>query len=165
MSQLEPWETGGHGDRRGWRDAGGEAVDLVNLLFSFQGRINRAKYWLAVLIYLFLTIVLGLLAAFTASFAIGALLAIVVYIPMLISGIAVGIKRLHDRNKSGWWLLLFYLAPAVLSWAGTAFGGMMNTLLSLVSFALSLWALVELGILRGTVGPNQYGPDPLAQKA
>ena len=34
---------------------------------------------------------------------------IIVVIPMLVSGIAVGIKRLHDRNKSGWWLLLFYL--------------------------------------------------------
>jgi uncharacterized membrane protein YhaH (DUF805 family) len=165
MSQLEPWETGGHGERRGWRNSGGEAVDLVNLLFSFQGRINRAKYWLAVAIYLFLAIVLGVIAGFTSSFAIAALLAIVVYIPMLISGIAVGIKRLHDRNKSGWWLLLFYLVPAVLGWAGAAFGGMMNVVLSSVSFALSFWALVELGILRGTVGPNQYGPAPLAPKA
>jgi hypothetical protein len=51
------------------------------------------------------------------------------------SGLAVAIKRLHDRNKSGWWLLLFWLVPSLLggvpmSAAGTAVG----TLVALVSF-------------------------------
>jgi uncharacterized membrane protein YhaH (DUF805 family) len=38
----------------------------------------------------------------------------------------------------------------------------MVMLLSLVSLAISLWGFVELGCLRGTIGPNQYGPDPIA---
>lgn len=38
----------------------------------------------------------------------------------------------------------------------------MSMLISLVSLALSLWAFVELGCLRGTIGPNQYGADPIA---
>ena len=42
---------------------------------------------------------------------------------MLISGIAVGIKRLHDRDKGGWWLLLFYVVPGLLGGIGMATGG------------------------------------------
>jgi uncharacterized membrane protein YhaH (DUF805 family) len=139
-------------------------MDIVNLLFSFRGRINRAKYWVAALIYLFLAILVGVIAGMTASFMIATLLAIIVYIPVMISAAAVGVKRLHDRNKSGWWLLLLYLLPTAFGWAGMVLGGAMNAVLSLVSFVISLWALVELGFLRGTVGPNQYGPDPLETK-
>ena len=82
-----------------------------------------------------------------------------------ISGFAIGIKRLHDRDKSGWWILLFYVAPSVL-------GGIANTceqavgsfVFGVASFAISIWGLVELGFLRGTVGPNPYGPDPLQRR-
>jgi len=37
--------------------------------------------------------------------------------------------------------------------------------LHVISFAISVWAFVELGCLRGTVGPNRYGPDPLSTPA
>ena len=83
-----------------------------------------------------------------------------------ISAFAIGIKRLHDRDKSGWLIVLFYLAPSIL-------GGIANTteqavvcfVLGLASFVISIWGLVELGFLRGTVGPNPYGPDPLQPPA
>ena len=133
-------------------------IDFVSLLFSYQGRINRAKYWIAIVVYIAAMLIAGLV-----SFALGMMLfliiAVVIYIPVVISGIMVGIKRLHDRDKSGWWLLVFYLLPAVLTWAGTAIGFYM--IFSLASLAVSIWGLVELGFLRGTSGPNQYGPDPL----
>lgn len=135
-------------------------VDFGSLLFSFNGRINRGKYWLAAVVYLSVMIAivaLGFLLGFgMLFFAITGIF----YVVMIISGIAVGIKRLHDRDKSGWWLLLFYLLPAVLSGIGTATG--METIFSLASLAVSIWMIVELGFLRGTSGPNQYGPDPLA---
>jgi uncharacterized membrane protein YhaH (DUF805 family) len=78
------------------------------------------------------------------------------------SGLAVAIKRLHDRNKSGWWLLLFWLVPNLLgsvpmSAAGTVFG----TPVALASFVIWIWGFVEIGCLKGTTGPNDYGPDPL----
>jgi uncharacterized membrane protein YhaH (DUF805 family) len=85
----------------------------------------------------------------------------IVYIAVIISGIAVGIKRLHDRDKSGWWLLVFYLGPSVLSGLGASTGFQVG--FGIASFALALWAFVELGCLRGTAGANQYGPDPLAR--
>ena len=116
-------------------------MNPIELLFTFQGRINRAKYWTAVLIYL-----VAVAFMFAAFF----------FIPV------VGIKRLHDRDKSGWWIVLFYVVPALLGGAGSYLDDTMNTVLSIAGFGLSLWAFVELGCLRGTIGPNQYGPDPLA---
>lgn len=80
---------------------------------------------------------------------------------------AMGIKRLHDRNKSGWWALPVILLPVLLNGAGR--GGLVTAssamTLQWVSLALAVLGIVELGFLRGTVGPNQFGPDPLQQKA
>jgi uncharacterized membrane protein YhaH (DUF805 family) len=60
---------------------------------------------------------------------------------------------------SGWWLLVYYLLPPVLDGIGRAVG--VPVILSLAGSAISIWALVVLGFLRGTPGANQYGPDPL----
>jgi uncharacterized membrane protein YhaH (DUF805 family) len=135
-------------------------ISLVSLLFSFQGRINRAKYWVAMIAYLSLTIaVLGL--GFFFNFGTLFLVFVgMIALAMIVSGCIVGIKRLHDRNKSGWWLLLFYLLSGVLDVVGMT--GKLPLLFELGSVAISIWALVELGYLRGTAGTNQYGPDPLA---
>ena len=135
-------------------------MDWRALLFSFSGRINRAKYWLAAVI---------LTAAFAVSFMIAIatmstlvwILVVVIFVVVSISGIAVGSKRLHDRDKSAWWLALFYLAPAVLGAIGDAAGGA-GVIFHVISFGISIWAFIELGILRGTAGPNRFGPDPLA---
>ena len=137
-------------------------MDLSQLLFGFSGRINRAKYWLAAGIYLAVMLV-AVLLFFILGFGVLFYVAVaVLYIAMLISGIAIGIKRLHDRDKGGWWLLLFYVVPGLLGGIGMATGGW-HWLFGLPSYAISLWALIEFGVLRGTTGPNQYGPDPLAQ--
>ena len=145
------------------------------LFFSYQGRINRAKYWLAILIYLIIgAVAFGILFALvgshsTSTLPLAIILTVVGYIILLASGLSVAVKRLHDRDKSGWWILIFYILPAVLNaiargmahGSGAGFG----LVLSLVALAISIWAFVELGCLRGTVGPNQYGPDPLEGRA
>jgi uncharacterized membrane protein YhaH (DUF805 family) len=134
-------------------------MNFFQLLFGFSGRINRAKYWLAAVIYLVVMLIaVGL--AFAGDMAtLVILVAVIIYIPIIISGIAVGIKRLHDRDKSGWWLLVFYVLPGVLSGFADQVG--LQIILSLASFAISIWGFVELGCLRGTSGPNRFGPDPL----
>jgi uncharacterized membrane protein YhaH (DUF805 family) len=153
-------------------------MDWTALLFSFKGRINRGKYWLAALIYMavwttFIAVSLvwlgGLNIDNLLSFAGAALLiwliGLILFIAGAWSGLAVGVKRLHDRDKSGWWILLFWLGPGILgSWPTAApdFGGF---ILALAAGALGIWAFVELGCLRGTPGPNQYGPDPLGNPA
>ena len=153
-------------------------MDWTTLLFGFTGRINRGKYWLAALIYMaawttFIACSLvwlgGLNIDNLLSFA-GAglmiwLIGFILFIAGTWSGLAVGIKRLHDRDKSGWWILLFWLGPSILgSWpAATDIGG--GFMLSLAAAAIAIWAFVELGCLRGSPGPNQYGPDPLGNPA
>src|SRR5262249_12383731 len=82
-----------------------------------------------------------------------------------ISAFAIGVKRLHDRNKSGWWILLFYVVPLLLGGGGNQAESAVAGILGLVSLAISIWALIELGFLRGTVGPNRFGPDPLQRDA
>lgn len=134
-------------------------VDFWPLLFGFQGRINRAKYWIATITYISATIALVGLGFFFSFNAIFFIIAAVVFIAVTVSGIAVGLKRLHDRDMSGWWLLVFYLLPAVLDGTGRVLG--VPIIFSLAGSAISIWALVVLGFLRGTAGANQYGPDPL----
>ena len=102
------------------------------------------------------TFLLGLVPYF------GTLMALVAFLAAAAVGIPIGIKRLHDRNKSGQWLILFYLVPAVLNVVvGTSDSMMLGSLLGLVDFAVAAWGFVELGLLRGSEGPNRYGADPL----
>jgi uncharacterized membrane protein YhaH (DUF805 family) len=75
-------------------------------------------------------------------------------LPLVVSLTAVGIKRLHDRDKSGRWLLPMYLVPVIFYLA--------PIFTVAAASALIIWPLVEFGFLRGTQGPNTYGPDPLA---
>jgi uncharacterized membrane protein YhaH (DUF805 family) len=150
-------------------------MNLGHILFSFTGRINRAKYWIGGLLLLFLCSVI----IFGAMFGIfrdellsegpsGAFLALAV-ITMTVAlfpALALGAKRLHDRGKSAWWLLLFYIVPGLIQWIGALFAGDAGSLVGgAIGSVISIWALVELGFLRGTDGPNQYGPDPLQENA
>lgn len=139
--------------------------EWLQRLFGFSGRINRAQYWLTFLIYFVALCVLFVLFSLFFSFptdVVGlSLLLAVVFIPITVSAIAVAIKRLHDRDKSGWWVLLFYVLPGVIPNIGRYTG--LDLVFQLASLALSIWALVELGFLRGTSGGNRYGPDPLSR--
>ena len=146
-------------------------MDWKALLFTFGGRINRGKYWLGVLILFLLYIAAGIvfgifygIAGETVGMLLGGLVGLAALIVGLWAGVAIGIKRLHDREKSGWWLLLFWVLPGILSGIGSALGGI-GMVLSLASLAISIWAIVELGCLKGTTGPNMYGPDPLPAEA
>src|SRR5436305_3552551 len=102
-------------------------MDWTTLLFSFTGRINRARYWLAVLIYVaiwtsFIAVSLVWLGGLDLEnlFSLAGaglmiwLVGFLLFIVLTWSGLAVGIKRLHDRDKSGWWILLFWLGPGIL---------------------------------------------------
>jgi uncharacterized membrane protein YhaH (DUF805 family) len=138
-------------------------MSWVHLLFSFRGRISRGKYWLAVLIsliFIILWLLIPMLAATAFITPITFLIPLVGVIPLIISSVAVGIKRLHDRDKNGSWLMLFYFFPAVLDGIGQSMGDS-GLNLSIVSAGISIWAFVEIGCLRGTIGPNRYGDDPL----
>jgi uncharacterized membrane protein YhaH (DUF805 family) len=155
-----------------------------SILFSFYGRINRAKYWAGVLAWtvLFLVLITTVIVLFINDFMalqnasegeiltyiLGRGLAIflifvLVSIVGFVSGLALGVKRLHDRDKSGWWILVFYVLPEVLSGiTQTSESSAVVGVGSLALIVLVIWAFIELGCLRGTPGPNRFGPDPLA---
>jgi uncharacterized membrane protein YhaH (DUF805 family) len=138
-------------------------MNFVNLFISPSGRINRAKFWIAILVFTVLNVLsTGMVLASGSNTLI--ILNGIISLLVAASGILVGIKRLHDRNKSGWWVLLYWLAPFVMLSVGFA-GGLPEIMVNIVGFlalAIGLWSLIELGGLRGTIGQNKYGPDPLA---
>ena len=112
-------------------------------------------------------VILFTAAGIAAPFFI--IMVVVVLIPWLLWGFSITTERLHDRDKSAWWLVVFYLVPGVLSqlakavWFAGATGAVLHYTLTLASFALTIWGFVEIGCLRGTTGSNTYGPDPLLQ--
>jgi uncharacterized membrane protein YhaH (DUF805 family) len=112
-------------------------IDWQHLLFQFDGRINRAKFWAGVGALLVGYFVIAILFSAIDSGAVRGILGIL-YLAFIWPSLAISIKRWHDRDKSGWWVLIGFI-PLI--------GG--------------IWALIETGFLEGTKGPNQYGPDPL----
>jgi uncharacterized membrane protein YhaH (DUF805 family) len=161
---------------------------MLHLLFGFSGRINRGRFWLGVLLWIvfwiiaFIVILVAGLAILGVNITNGSLpntdepakivkliLDYVVLFILLaafsiaswVSGLAIGIKRLHDRDKSGWWIVLFYVLPPFLAGGGNQTEGGTSGGLALISAVLYIWGLVWLGFLRGTRGPNRFGPDPL----
>ena len=146
-------------------------MSMMQLLFSFQGRLNRKPYWtmvitVAVVFILLLLLALAALREYGLEFLpLTIAILVLLYIPVIWIGLALGAKRLHDRDKSAWWLLVFYALPTILSTAADRMEDVEFILLHAVSFGISVWAFVELGCLRGTVGPNRYGPDPLSAPA
>ena len=80
----------------------------------------------------------------------------------LLTWMIVGLKRLHDRNKSAWWLALFYAAPFLLDTSAYLKGSDYALYFTVPAGIINVWALIELGFLRGTLGPNRFGDDPTA---
>lgn len=126
-------------------------MDWQWLFTSFEGRINRAKFWIGLISLWLLSIIVNVVIAtvFGMRYEPGAFfpaMAPLAWLVWTVAGLAIAFatlavlaKRWHDRDKSGWW-----------------------SLIGLIPFVGGIWILVECGCLPGTEGPNQYGPDPLA---
>jgi uncharacterized membrane protein YhaH (DUF805 family) len=131
-------------------------------LLSFSGRMNRQRYWVTSVLVYFAVLAASLVAASVPI--VGGVVAAPVVLGGLWVGLAAGVRRLHDRNKAWWWMLLMYLPSLLLSALGEVVavsspeaGGALR----LLGIPFSLWVFVELGCLRGTDGPNRFGPHPL----
>jgi uncharacterized membrane protein YhaH (DUF805 family) len=141
-------------------------------MLTASGRANRGRYWLTILVlFLPFFVVLSVAPFVVAGFQVTSLSGVsvilgIIYLAIVVPALLVTIRRLHDRDKSGHWLWLFYLVPAVLNGAASAPQLQANPAvfgLSLIGFGISVWAFVEIGCLRGTVGANRFGPDPLQE--
>jgi uncharacterized membrane protein YhaH (DUF805 family) len=143
-------------------------MKILSFLYGFRGRIGRGKYWLGIAITLSFCVLLWLSAELSPSSGGGeaayqsAISLLLFFLFILVpTWAALGTKRLHDRNKSGWWLLVFSVLPAVIFWYGTARQEPSLAAMA-VSAALVLWGFIQLAFLPGTPGENAYGPSSSA---
>jgi uncharacterized membrane protein YhaH (DUF805 family) len=112
---------------------------------DFSGRARRMEFWMFVVLNVAVSVVASILDGILgmSGMIAGAYgpLTLVAGLALLVPGIAVAVRRLHDQDKSGWWLLIA-LVPII-----------------------GALALLVFYFLEGTKGDNQYGPDPKAGAA
>jgi uncharacterized membrane protein YhaH (DUF805 family) len=167
-------------------------MDTKRLLLRFEGRINRGRYWLASLVILGAMIgallllaviclatgiptgplsinIIGIAASIQLTdddAAAGLFPRIVTLLLTLVFAwfyASASIRRLHDRNRSGWWMIPFVVATGLYTQFDAQLGGSWPAVaVGLAVFILFIWGLVEMYFLKGGNGPNRFGADPLA---
>ena len=105
--------------------------------FNFRTRAARSEYWYWTLFTILLTIVAGVMDAFTFPQMPTGVLSPLFSLATFIPSIAVSIRRLHDLDRTGWWFLIAFTGVGVI-------------------------LLIVWDCFKGTPGPNRFGPDPLA---
>ncbi|MCP3372916.1 DUF805 domain-containing protein [Bradyrhizobium cajani] len=176
-------------------------MDWTWYLFRFDGRINRALLWQALLIVAVLAALLGVIGQVVHLLSAEGALKLSIKLDfnfglddlfklvdprayrsppsldrsdLILKGsglalfswifLATTIKRLHDRNKSGWWIVAFFFIPGLYSQFSDLLPDSHWTLpFDLSASILWLWGLVEMFCVPGTSGHNRFGPDPLAK--
>lgn len=116
----------------------GNYVDVWKNSFNYSGRARRKEYWMFtlinMLIYIALSVVLGMISS--PDSMLGAGVVLIFALAAIFPAIAVGVRRLHDTSRSGWWMLI-----------------------SLVPLIGGIWFLV-LMVLDSKPETNQWGPSP-----
>lgn len=148
-------------------------VLITRYMAIFQGRASRSEFWwfqlfqllLAIVVIILIGVIAGLAglslnnpdsfagALAGAGMTLGVIVFFILYIVLATlylyflapASLAVLVRRLHDRNMSGWWLLVPF---AVM-------------LIPLVGLLIALIGMIVILCLKGTDGPNRFGPDPL----
>jgi uncharacterized membrane protein YhaH (DUF805 family) len=114
-------------------------LEVLKKYAVFSGRARRKEYWFFVLFYLIFAIILavldGVFGTFSAEAGMG-LLGGIYALTHLIPSIAVGVRRLHDTGRSGWWLLI-----------------------ALVPLVGAIILIVFL-VMDSEPGENRFGPNP-----
>jgi uncharacterized membrane protein YhaH (DUF805 family) len=140
-------------------------MDWVYLLTSFEGRISRKTFWIAIAVL----VAAEILAHFIAEALQGDRLSAIIDLAFTYPEFAIAAKRANDRDLPIWILIVFFGGGAVLDLltvlglAGSNEQPSMVSLFIAIPFTVMLVALmIELGFRRGTIGPNRYGPDPVS---
>ena len=142
-------------------------IKVLKNYATFSGRARRKEYWMFTLISIIISIVLGIIdnalglhigepsIRFGVETEANGILSSIFSLVILIPSLAVSTRRLHDINKSGWWIASFYVSIFVIAFL-TVFIGFVALIAILV---IAIWFIVLLAT-NGDVGSNQYGPDP-----
>lgn len=142
-------------------------LDWVGLFLRLDGRIGRRAFWVG-----FGLVVGGLLLADLAARSAG-LPGLALALALLYPLIAVLVKRLHDRGRTGWWALAIVATPLGVGFlpalfarfAGLGETGILRAAtgsIGLTVLALAVLVVLELGLRRGDPGYSEHGPPPLA---
>lgn len=126
------------------------STDWRELLLSADGRLARTPFWIVAGILLALAIFYEAVAGDTLHLVTGW----VVYPALLYCAACVLSKRLHDRGRSGWYAALV-LAALIAIWTAPL------RFTDFIFAVVLVWATVELAVLRGEVGANRYGANPV----
>lgn len=139
---------------------------------DFTGRAPRAEYWWYALALIIAFVVLSIIESILGlKGMIGGMygpLTGLLWLATFVPGLAVGVRRLHDTNRSGWWLLLMvpYALTAILAFiafASGSFAGLASAgFLGIIGMLCALGLLV-LMVLPSTPGDNRYGPNPYGE--
>ena len=149
---------------------------------EFSGRSRRMEYWMFALFILLVWVVLGgvFFAVIGSALLAGAggspsglmaagggamillVIMLVVWLGLLIPSLAVGVRRLHDTERSGWWLGGYLIAVVVSNVLTRSAPGALSLIVALAVLVYAVAILVFM-CLDGTKGPNKYGPDPKGQ--
>lgn len=113
-------------------------IEVLKKYATFTGRARRTEYWMFVLINFAISLALGIVegVAGAAMDSDVRILSSLYSLAVLLPSLAVGVRRLHDTDRSGWWMFIAFVP------------------------LLGILVLLYFFILEGTQGPNQYGPDP-----
>jgi uncharacterized membrane protein YhaH (DUF805 family) len=142
-------------------------MDWAYLLNSFEGRISRRTFWIGI------TVLVGaeILGHLVAEALQGDRLSAIVDLAFTYPEFAIATKRAHDRDLPIWVLMVFFGGGVVLDLltvlqlTGNSEQPSVLSLVIAVPFTVLLVGLlIELGFRRGTIGPNRYGPDPVASR-
>ena len=141
-------------------------IALKEKYATFSGRARRSEYWWFMLFFALAYFALGILAMAllfatgifqtmerggdpsgvqVAALILVAVLAAVIMLGLILPMISVSVRRLHDHGRSGWWWLLIWVLSIV----------------PILGYLVSIGVTIYFA-LRGTPGPNKFGPDPLA---
>lgn len=110
-------------------------MDFQYLFFDFEGRIDRGQWWIGFAILIAAQFLIWLV------FGDG-LIARILWLVIFVAALGLHIKRFHDRGKSGWWVLVFFIP--------------------VIGF---IWMIIEMGFLEGDREANEYGPPPAPARA
>jgi uncharacterized membrane protein YhaH (DUF805 family) len=152
--------------------------EVSEQVFLFYGRYGRRKFWLWALALppLMLLMLPPLAGMNNPTGSAGAAALFVMSLPFLWLYCKLIIHRLHDLGWSGWWFLMFTVLPFLMFRESDAIYGRIEQsgvaqqaikpyviFMTFGSFAIFLGGFILVGCLRGTEGPNKFGPDPLGE--
>jgi len=146
--------------------------DMLNLLTTFAGRINRRQWWTGFIVVL-LGSIFGTLLFNPETFTTEGLPPLswpdtLWQLAWIVPGMAIAVKRFNDRDRPRWLgyaygvLGAFLIVAPHLGLSIIPDGGPVAATIFWISVAAILGAVVDNGFLPGTRGANRYGPDPLA---